>query len=163
MPNLYELMDEYDALQRALEDPDADREAILDALDEAKGDLKRKVDGVCRVLANLKGDAKKFRSEEERLGKRRKTLENDVARLESWVRDTMRLLDVAKVKTDTFSVTVSDGQPVVAVISEGEIPEEYFRVKRDVDRQAVMQAYKQHGEIVRGCDIIPGKPVLRIR
>lgn len=163
MANLYELMNEYESLQLALEDPEADREAILNALDEAKGDLRTKVDNVCRVIANVKGNAVKFKAEEQRLGARRKTMENDEQRLKNWLRDTMRVLDVQKIKTDLHSVTVSDGQDTVVVTNEAIVPDAFIRVKREVDRQAVMKAYKDDGEIAPGCDIVAGTPVLRIR
>jgi predicted nuclease with TOPRIM domain len=165
MPNLYELMGEYDELQRALEDPEADRDAILEALDEAKGTLKEKVDNVCRVRASLTGDISKFKAEEARLAARRKTLENDKKRLENWVRETMTVLDVSKVKTDLHSVTVSPGQPTVVVTKLDVVPPEYLHPPKPqtVDKKKVLKVYKDDGEFVDGTDIVPGTPTLNIR
>lgn len=163
MPNLYELMGDYKALQEALEDPAADRDAILDALDDAKGELKQKVDAVCRVRANLIGNIATFKTEEGRLSKRRKTLENDKKRLEDWTRETMTVLGVPEIKTDVHSVTVGKGQWTVVVTNESIVPEEFMRVKKDVNREAVLKTYNENGEFVDGTDIVEGTKVLTIR
>jgi len=166
MANLYELMGDFEALQRALDSEsltDEELSAVLDALDETKGTLRSKIDGIARLLANLDSDIGRFKHEEQRLAARRKAMENKKERLRGWVRTSMDILDVTKVKTDLHSVTISEGKPKVVVVDEGAVPDDYVRLKREVDKAAVMKAFTEDGEIVKGCDIIKGEPTLRIR
>ena len=166
MPNLYELGGSYKALQEAMDRPDVTQDeigALIAQLDETRGELRDKVDALCRVLANIDGNATKFANEEQRLAKRRKSLENSRERIRNWIRASMDLLDVKKINTNVHSVTISPGQPKVVIVDESLVPEDYVRVKREIDKKAVMDAYKNDGEIVPGCDIMDGEPRLLIR
>lgn len=165
MPNLYELMDEYAALQEAIDAGASaeEVEALIAAMDEAKGTLKQKVDNVCRVLRNIAGQVTAVKNEESRLTARRRALENNEERLREWVRTSMDLLDVDKIKTDLNSVTLGKGTEKVVVVDESLVPEEYKTTTVRVDKKAILRAYKQDGEIVHGADIVLGKPSLTIR
>lgn len=166
MANLYELMGDYEALQQALEEEELTNEQLqklLDELDDMKGSLKEKVDNIAKLVANLDADIHRFRTEEQRLEKRRKAIENKKKRLRAWVRTSMDILDVKRIKTNVHSVTLSEAQDKVVVLDIKQVPEEYLRRKPEVDKKKVMRAYEEDGEIVAGCDIKKGDPVLTIR
>lgn len=165
MPNLYELMGDYEALQSAMDNEeltDEELTAILDALDEAKGDLRTKVDNICRLLRNVDGEIDKFKGEEGRISSRRKALESKKERVRGWLKDTMDVLSVDALKTDIFDVKIVGGRDKVVVVNEELVPDEYMKVKRSVDLTKVKRAYDADGEVVPGCDIVPVKS-LRIR
>lgn len=166
MPNLYELMGDYVALQEALDNEELTDKRLgelLDAVDEAKGPLREKVDNIARLIGSLKGDIDKFKREENRLSRRRKALENRRERLRDWVRGTMTLLDKAEVKTDVYMVKLLAAKDRVEVRDAAAVPDEYVRVERKVDKEAVMKAYVDDGEVVPGCEIVQGTAQLRIR
>jgi ABC-type transporter Mla subunit MlaD len=168
MANLYELMGDFESLQRAIDNDeltDAELDALLDELDDAKGTLKTKVDNIARLLSNLTSNITRFKAEEQRLAKRRKTMENKKERLRGWVRTSMDVLDVKSVKTDFHSVTISAASDTVIVTALGDVPEEYLHPPKDrtVDKKKVLKAYSDDGEIVKGCDIVKGDPSLTIR
>lgn len=166
MANLYELMGDYDELQRAIDEnglDDAAIGALLDRIDEAKGPLRDKIDNIVRLLANQEGEVDALKREEKRLSARRKARENGIERLRGWVRTSMSVLDVREVKTNLNTVQVQDGQPKVIVVDETLVPDEYCRTVREVDKTKVLKAYKADGEIVPGVDIVPGEPKLVIR
>jgi len=168
MANLYELMGDYAALQQALDNDEltnAQLEELLDAVDETKGTLRQKVDGIARLISNLDSDIGRFKAEEQRLAKRRKTIENKKERLRHWVRTSMDVLNVPSVKTDVHNVTLSAPQDKVVVTKLGEVPPEYLHPPkpREVDKKKVLKAFVDDGEIVKGCDIIKGDPTLTIR
>ena len=109
MANLYELMGSYKAVQEAIDAEvmtDRQIERTLETLDEMKGPLREKIDNICRLLANLASDAEEFKSEEERLAKRRKTMENRHKRLREWIRNSMDVLEVPEVKAGLHTVTL---------------------------------------------------------
>jgi hypothetical protein len=165
MANLYELMSEYDALQAALEDDELTDEVLdklLEQIEEAQGTLRSKVDNICRLLSNVGGDVEKFRSEERRLGKRRKAMENKANRICAWLKASMDLIDIEKVKTDIFEVSIVEQGHRIIVVDESKLPEEFMRVKRSPDMTRLNKAYKEDGEIPPGCDVVLQK-AMRIR
>lgn len=166
MANLYELMGEYAELQSAAEDPDVDAEQfaeLLKKVDEAKGELKDKVDRIAKLLRNIDADARKLKYEEQRLAKRRQAMNNNAERLRDWVRTTMELLDVERIKTDMFTVTLGKPSLRVEVLDEKQIPKEYVRTEIKVDKKAILKAANEDGEIIPGCDVRNGPRKLTFR
>lgn len=166
MANLYELMGEYAELQAAAEDPDIDAEQfaeLLKKVDEAKGELRDKVDRIAKLLRNLNGDAQKLKYEEQRLARRRQAMDNNAERLRDWVRTTMELLDVDKIKTEMFTVTLGKPSFRVEVLDEKQVPKEYVRTEIKVDKKAILKAANEDGEIIPGCDVRQGPRKLTFR
>jgi hypothetical protein len=166
MPNLRELMDDYAMLAELLNDDTLTEDRateLLDMLDDAKGTLAVKVDNTIRVLENLQAGIDAFKVEEKRLAARRKTMENNRERIRNWIRESMVTYDVNKLKTEFHTVRIDPGKPKVIVLDDAHVPDEYRRVKIDVDKTKVMSTYKEDGEIVAGCDIITSEPRLVIR
>lgn len=165
MPNLYELAAEFEALRKTIDEGDdaALVEQALDLVDESKSSLAEKVDNICKLLADIDGNVEKYKREEGRLSTRRKTMGNSADRLRDWLRSTLDLFNVSEVKTDFHKVSLQPGQPTVVVTQPHAIPEEYQRVKREPNKKKIMEAFKEDGVIVKGCDIVPGKSKLVIR
>jgi len=165
MANLYELMGDYAALQDAIDAGASDEEigALIATMDDAKGTLKTKVDNVCRVLRNIAGKVTAVKNEEKRLGARRKALENNKERLRSWVRESMDVLDVPKIKTDLNNVTLGDAGDTVTILDINKVPDEY-KTKQDPKplKKAILKAYEDDGEIIPGTDIVKGVRPLTI-
>jgi hypothetical protein len=169
--NLYELMGEYARLQTACygegeDQPDvAEIERILAELDETRGELRDKVDNICAVLRNLSGHADAIEAEQERLRRRRTALENAEVKLREWVRTSMDVMGVDKIKTVRNTVYLSAGAPSVIVVSEDQIPADYVTTKTvvTVDKRAILANFKQNGEVLPGVDIVPGQRKLTIR
>jgi hypothetical protein len=155
--NLYDLMDEYQGLQDALEDEGATQEqvgALLDRIDEAKGSLQSKVDAICRVLKNLDAQATAIQTEEKRLKARRQARENSAETLRTWIKSSMDVLDVKSIKTDLFNVSLVEGPHAVRVLDENAIPDAYVKLKREPDKKLILKAFKEDGEIVAGTDVV---------
>ena len=165
MANLYELMSEYDALQAGLDDDeltDEQLDALLQQVEEMQGSLRSKVDNICRLLRNTDGEVDKFRAEEKRLARRRKALDNKADRVRQWLKSSLDLLDVDKIKTDLFEVSIVEQGHRVVVTDESKLPDEFIRVKRSADMTRLNKAYREDGEIPTGCDVVLIK-AMRIR
>lgn len=166
MPNLYELAEEFASLRHAADDEaltDDELAKILDALDESRIDLRTKVDAICKLIANIDSDAEAIQREERRLAARRKALQGKEERLRDWVRATMDLVGVAQIKTDVHVVSLQPGQPTVVVKNLDLIPEQYVTKVVTPNKKEILAAYRTHGEIVPGADIVEGKMKLVIR
>lgn len=163
MPNLYELLGNYEMLQRAMDDPEVDMDTLLDALDEAKGSVREKVDNICRLLASLDGEIAAYKREEARLEARRKARENKKEKLREWVRMTMDALDIERIQTTVHQVSLQKGSEKVVVGKLGDVPDEYFKVKKEVDKARVLREYRDDGVCVPGTQIVRGNKKLVIR
>jgi len=165
MTTLYDLMGRFAEIQDAVyaeEDPER-IERLMTMMDEDAGELSDKVDKICRLLRNVESDMEQQEFEEKRLAKRRKALGNAKNRLRDWVRSSMDLLDVRQIKTPVHTITITEGRPSVILLDINQVPPEYKRVTVALDKAAVMKIYKSDGEIVAGCDVEPGPPILTVR
>jgi hypothetical protein len=157
---LYELTGAYAQLQAAAEDGE-DVSAQLEQLGDA---LEHKGMKLAAVLRGLRVNVEAFRQEELRLAARRKALEANAERIRESIRASMLQAGIRQIKAGTWSITLSDGPERVVVTDLNAVPDEYQRVtvKREVDKPAVLAAYKQDGEIIPGTSVETGT-TLRIR
>jgi chromosome segregation ATPase len=164
--NLYELGDAFQTIQRILDDPTADEaeiESALTLVDDVKGELDAKVDAICRVVFGIEGDVAKLKKEEERLKKRRQALENRQARLREWVRATMSVLDIDKIKTSLFTVSLAKAKARLVVVDESLIPDEFKKTVVEIRKADMNTAFRTMGLIPAGTEVVMGDPELRIR
>lgn len=164
--NLYELGDAFQTIQRILDDPTADEaeiESALTLVDDVKGELDAKVDAICRVVFGIEGDVAKLKKEEERLKKRRQALENRQARLREWVRATMSVLDIDKIKTSLFTVSLAKAKARLVVVDESLIPDEFKKTVVEIRKADMNTAFRTMGLIPAGTEVVMGEPELRIR
>jgi len=164
--NLYELGDAFQTIQRILDDPMADEaeiESALTLVDDIKGELDAKVDAICRVIFGIEGDVAKLKKEEERLKKRRQALENRQARLREWVRATMSVLDIDKIKTSLFTVSLTKAKARLVVTDESLVPDEFKKTVVEIRKADMNTAFRTMGLIPAGTEVVMGDPELRIR
>lgn len=166
MGTLYDLLKEYEAIEKACYDPEIDAEALLarlEALNDSKENLHEKVDNIVKILRNLKADAKSIAAEEQRLARRRQAIENKAQRIRDWTRDLLIVMDAEQIKTTKNTVTVGPHAKRVIVTDESLVPEVYHRVTVEIDRRAVLRDHRETGEIPPGTDIVNGPRPLVIR
>jgi hypothetical protein len=148
---LYELAAGYEELlQMAEEGLDADQLAL--ALDAQLDAIEQKGGAICKMLATLSAEAEALKGEELRLQKRRKAMETNVERLREYLRSNMQRCGITRIKSDAFSVTLSDGPQRVVITDPAAIPPEYLRVRTisEPNKPAILDAYKAQGECVSG-------------
>lgn len=155
---LYELSAELAALVDALDAGEDVRER-LDAIEQA---LDRKVEAVVRVLRGLEAERDALGAEISRLETRRLSRERAADRLRDYLRDCLQLAGVGRVRTPIATVSVVPGRERLVVDDERAVPDEWCRVRREVDRARVLSAYREHGECVPGTRVERGEPSLRI-
>jgi hypothetical protein len=103
-----------------------------------------------------------MRGEEKRLAARRQARERRAESLRDYLRMSLDAAGVAKIKTTTHTISVGDGPQRVVVEDEGSVPAEYLRTKIEVDKRAILDVLKAHGECVPGTRVERGR-VLRIK
>ncbi|MCK6549295.1 siphovirus Gp157 family protein [Myxococcota bacterium] len=157
MPRLYEIAHQY----RALADAADDGEDVADELARCEGDLTAKATAMAAIIRGLRSDAEALREEEKRLAARRRALEANDERIRAYVLEQLDAAGIARVKTPLFTWAVMDGPERVEVEDEAAIPAEYQRTRVDIDRAAVLAAWKRDGEVVPGTRVVRGR-VLRM-
>ena len=145
MASLYELTSDYMELLELAEDPDIDEQAFLDTLEGIEGALEDKADNYAKCMRMLEADANGIKAEEERLAKRRKTIEGNVSRMKSALQYAMEATGKTKFKTQLFSFNVQNN-PASVVMDESDvanIPERFLKYKDpEIDREAIKDAIK---------------------
>jgi hypothetical protein len=110
----------------------------------------------------LEADIKAFKEEENRIAKRRKTIENKFEGLKEYLRNTLVNAGIDKVTTGTFKVRVQNSNPSVNVYSEEKIPNEYkIPQPAKVDKKQILDTLK-NGGLVDGAELVTGNKHLVI-
>lgn len=126
---LYELTEQYAALQDMMYDPDVDEQALRDTMEAIWGEIEDKADGYAKIIMGIKADIEALKAEEERLYARRKRLEER----QKWLKDTleanMREVGKTKFKTALFSFNIQTNGGVQPLVIDGlidDIPGKYL-------------------------------------
>ena len=166
MATIYELTSDYLNLLELAEDPDIDEQAFLDTLEGIEGALEDKADNYAKIMRMLETDAKGIKAEEERLAKRRKTIEGNVSRMKSALQYAMESTGKVKFKTTLFSFGIQNN-PASVVMDEQDIeniPERFLKYKDpDIDRKAIKDAIKAGDEDAMAIAHMEQTKGLRIR
>ena len=129
MASLYELTEEYAALQEMLYDPEVDEQTLNDTMEMIMMDIEDKADGYAKILKNMNSDIEALKAEEERLYARRKTLENRSKNLKDTLESNMRAIGKPKFKTALFSFNIQKNGGLAPLVIDGsleDIPGRYL-------------------------------------
>lgn len=136
---LYELTEIYNNLL----DLDIEDVELEKHLENINDEIETKADNIAKVLRDFDGDIEALKSEEERLAKKRKAIENRQKQLKEYLQNVMLVLDKRKFKTDLFSFNIQKNAPSLRIIDEGKIPEDYWIVDRKINKNDLKQAVKE--------------------
>lgn len=129
MSSLYELTDEYKAVEEMLYDPEVDDQTVIDTLEAISGEIEDKADNYAKLIRELKADANKLAEEEQRMRARRQSLESRAERLKTTLQANLEFIGKTKFKTALFSFSVSPNgglQPLMITANLDEIPGKYL-------------------------------------
>ena len=158
MATLYEMTKEVETLYALLQNDEIDSETFADTFEAMSAD---KIEGYCQIIRQLSADEEMFKSEIDRLSKRKKVCENAQTRLKQRLIDYLTTADVDRIKAGTFTVSVSS-TPSVNITDENLIPSEYKVPQPDkIDKCAIKTALRTDITVL-GAEIVYTKGV-RIR
>jgi Siphovirus Gp157 len=159
---LYELSAEYVYLLDLLDDPDVDPHLIEQELERVAGEIRHKAGSIAALIRQCEGLAEMRRSEAKRLADSATKFERKAEWLRTYVFTHMTAMDIERIDTDRFTLSIQNNPPHVEVLQPSEVPHEYQRTKItvDVDKSEVLKHYKATGEMVPGVDIVRGKKLV---
>ena len=156
MATLYELTDTMKHLLDLAQSGDVDQETIDNTIEsmDLTTDIERKIEGYAIVMDELKASNERIRNEEKRLAQRRRVQQNNYDRMRETLLDQMKLLELDRVKTDKYTVSVRQNPVKVVVSDESNIPKDYFIEQRPkVDRKKLKEHLESTGEELDGVEL----------
>lgn len=156
---LYEISEELIGMVEVLEESDGeiDTEA-LSILENTKIQHNEKILNIARIVKNYESDIKELKEEEERLRRKRKTKENQIAYLKDYTKKNMELTGIETVKDSLFKVSIRNTKPKLWIDKdkEKELMQTFSRIKKELDKQAIRNALED-GNTVEGAKLIENK------
>lgn len=156
MGTLYDLTVEYESVIRDIMEAESGEDiAALTARLNAVGDeWTVKAGNLARVMRELVLNAESIDKEIKRLAARKTNCETGVKRIKEVVMTNMQTLGLTKVNTDIGRWSIRKNPLSVEIIDEDKIPDVYMvHPKPTVSKTAILEAYKQDGELVPGTEI----------
>ncbi len=117
--NLYELTEQYLALQEMAYDPEVDEQVFQDTMEGLWGEIEDKADGYAKIILGMKADIEALRAEEMRLAARRKGLETRSSQLKDNLEANMREMGKMKFKTALFSFNIQKNGGLQPLVIDG--------------------------------------------
>jgi len=149
--SLYHMTDEYLAALTHLRDMDLDEETMSDTLEGLQGELTIKAQNVAAFTLNLDAEAAAIKEAEQRLAKRRRAMENKVAKLKEYLLTNMEKAGISEISAvdNSFRVRVMKGRESCIVEDENALPPDYREevVTVKVDKRLITKAIKDGYEV----------------
>lgn len=158
MFKLYELTEMYQGLWDVIGDEDVDLDGMEVALKAVEDNIEQKAENMAKLIKGIDGDIATLKTEEERLSKKRKTLENKQKSIKTYLEYQLTVLEIDKVKTPLFTVAMQNNAQSVKFIDENLIPEKYKEevVTVKIPKKAILDDIKAGIEV-------PGTEMVRTR
>ena len=142
--NLYELSVSFQEVQNMELDP----EVMKDTLDSIEGTLESKLENTTKVIRNRKARITALKAEENRLKKARQSEENAVKWLETYVKDSLKLIGKNKYEAGMFKLSIQKNPLSVNITDENILPEDYLIPQPPkVDKTSLKEALKNGIEV----------------
>ena len=164
MAKLYELAETYNTISELLDDPAIDQDTVTTALATIEGDIAAKGQNIAVIIQSMDGDISTIEKEIKRLTDRCHTIKNRRDWLKGYIEDNMERINLTKIKTSTFTISLQNNPPSVAITDEKAIPAKYLTVipQTTVPNKKDIAAAIKAGESVPGAELRRGKSI-RIR
>lgn len=159
MATLYELTAAYAELIAAYEQAEDDDQAAaaLEGLDALDADVTDKAEAYARVIRNLRSDVKALAEEIARLQKVKARTLALAEHLQRTLLDAMTAMQIKSIHTSIGKWTVQRNPPGCDVLNADLVPAEYHIPQPDeIDKRAILAAFKATGEIPSGVAITQG-------
>ena len=148
--SLFNITDRYLNILELCENPDIPSEVLEEALSEMEGELNDKLENIVAFIKSLNGDIEVIDNEVARLQARKKTINNKITSLKSYMENCLVMLDLKRVKTSLNTISIQNNPPSIEVLDESLIPNEFKSVETvtKIDKKGLLKAIKGGEEII---------------
>lgn len=150
----YDLTKEQNALLEMMSETD-DEDVLKVLFDDIQGKTEDKLEAMAHIRAELLADEDKLTAEILRLQTKRKTIANNINRLQNQIIWFLGEMQISKIKTPLYNFSVSKTSGALKIIDESKIPERFksekmvFEVKKDEIKEAL-----KNGEAIDGAELV---------
>lgn len=146
MSTLIELTNEAKALYDLMTDMGLDDSAVLDTI-EAETDLVPKLQNYGHVMRRIALEDDMLAAEIARLTAIRKTRANRLQNFKDRVLFSMNQVGMKKVEHPLFTLSIRNNPESVEIFDERQIPDSYFKVKKELSKTLIKDAIKAGEEV----------------
>ena len=153
--NLYELTENFLAVQTSIEEGNTD---LIDTLEAIEGAIEVKAQGIIAVTRNITSQIEAIKAEEKRLADMRKARENHLKRLKEYVLDNMQQTGKQQIKTELGVMRIQASPARLVVHKPEDVPAEFQTIipeHYEIDSERVKEALKA-GKVVPGAELVQG-------
>lgn len=126
---LYVLASEYQAQLSKLLELDIDEQTLKDTVESLSGEIEVKATNIAMFIRNLEANAEQIKLAEKAMSDRRKALENKADRIKKYLFDNMKRVDIKKIESPYFMLSIKKNPPSLVIQDESLIPQEYVVTK----------------------------------
>ena len=150
MTSLYELTGQYLELEQMLDNPEVEQDVLGDLIATLGDEIEIKADNYAKIIRNLEGSVTAIKTEQDRLAKKKTSLEAGIKRLKDNLQSTMIATGKRSFKTDLFSFNIQKNggaDPVVLDVAVEFLPDNLVRIKEEPDMKAISDYIKETGDL----------------
>ena len=154
---LYELTDGYITLLSQLEDAEteAEQQQIVQAILDIETDIAIKAENYARIKRNAEAEAESLAKEIKRLQAKKAAADNLVQRVTDYLLYAMNIAGATEIKTSIGKWKIQKNPPKVNILDETKVPARFLIEQAPkIDRTAILQEFKQTGEMFDGIEIV---------
>ena len=148
---LYEISQTYREALDVLTDPELDlpNKVIAVTLEGLQGSLEDKAVNVAKFFKNLEATADTIKQAEVRMSARRKVIENRVASMKGYLKESMERCGIQKIESPWFTLAIQKNPTAVDVFDEDSLPAEFVEIvtTRKVDKAGIKKAIESGTQV----------------
>lgn len=137
-------------------------ESQLQELDTLADRFEAKVGNCVAALKNLRASEEQIGKTIKELQQHQRAIKNSAGKLSDYVHSEMKAAGIDKVSDGIHSARIARSQPSVEVIDESIVDDEWIKVERKVMSRAIIENFKETGEIPEGVQVLTDNTHLRI-
>lgn len=160
--SLYDIKNKF--VELALRD-DLTEEETQELATILSNELTNKSMNIIGFVKNVEGNLDMLDAEIKRLQELKKATNNKLDKFKQYVEKNMLELGIEEMTTPIGKLSFRKSPASVEIIDESLVPEEYIKIKTEtsVDKKAILDAFKETGEIINGTRIVTDKRKLTIK
>lgn len=162
MITLRDLNESYMNIMTILDNPEADQDSLIAALNEINETADEKIVNIIKVIKEYEDRNKAIKEEQTRLKQLETSNKNAIERLKDYAKQSMLLRNQKKIVSDLYTITLANNQPKVNVLDETKIPLDFFEEVREkkLDKNSLKYYLKDHE--CEGAELVQSQSI-RIR
>ena len=157
---LYDLSEAYRNILNLIDEENPDTE-LTNALAAIEGQIEVKAVNIANLIKYLEAEADMIEAEERRLAQRKKSRENSVKQIKSYLQNNLEAVGMDKIITPTRTVYIQKNPPSVEILDIEKVPQKfltYIPAKYEARKKDIMSAWKE-GEEIPGVSVTQGRSV----